>query len=61
MANTKYLYEALDEWYLKLDQTFDEGTDEEFEELTEDSYYNDILELCENITKLKETIKSYNN
>lgn len=61
MANTKYLYEALDEWYLKLDQTFDEGTDEEFEELTEDSYYNDILELCENIAKLKETIKSYNN
>jgi hypothetical protein len=61
MANTKYLYEALDEWYLKLDQTFDEGTDEEFEELTEDSYYNDILELCENIVKLKETIKSYNN
>lgn len=61
MTNTKYLYEALDEWYLKLDQTFDEGTDEEFEELTEDSYYNDILELCENIVKLKETIKSYNN
>lgn len=61
MANTKYLYEALDEWYLKLDQTFDEGTDEEFEELTEDSYYNDILELCENIVKLKETIQSYNN
>jgi len=61
MANTKYLYEALDEWYLKLDQTFDEGTDEEFEELTEDSYYDDILELCENIVKLKETIKSYNN
>ena len=61
MTNTKYLYEALDEWYLKLDQTFDEGTDEEFEILTEDSYYNDILELCENIVKLKETIKSYNN
>jgi hypothetical protein len=61
MANTKYLYEALEEWYHEVDYKFDQGTDEKFEELREDSYFDDIFELCEMMVELKETIKSYND
>tara|TARA_R110000772_G_scaffold58878_2_gene133464 strand:- start:165 stop:350 length:186 start_codon:yes stop_codon:yes gene_type:complete len=61
MANTKYLYHALEEWYNEVDYKFDQSTDEKFEELREDSYFDDIFELCEMMVKLKETIKSYND
>ena len=61
MANTKYLYQALEEWYNEVEYKFDHGEDEEFEELREDCYFDDIFELCEMMVELKETIKSYND
>jgi hypothetical protein len=60
MINTKYLYDQLYDYYRDLDQCFEDGDlSEELEEMKDDMYFEDILEVCTNIVELHKNIKDY--
>jgi len=56
--STKYLYEELLDYYHDLDRCYeDEDLQEQLEEMKDDMFYEDILEVCTNIVELYKNIK----
>ena len=53
----KYLYQELQQFEANLSSTFeDEELKEELDEITENFYFEDILEVCQEIVDLKEVL-----
>jgi hypothetical protein len=57
---TKHLYEGLCDYYHDLDRSFeDEDLKNQLEQMQDDMYYEDILDICTKIVELYKDIKNY--
>jgi len=57
---TKYLYDALCDYYHDLDRSFeDEDLKNQLEQMQSDMYYEDILDICTKIVELYKDIKDH--
>jgi hypothetical protein len=53
----KYLYEELQEFEANLSRSFeDDDLKEQLDEITENYYFEEILELCEEIVQMKKVM-----
>ena len=53
----KYLYQELQQFQANLSSAFEDGElQAELDEITENSYFEDILEVCQEIVDLKEVM-----
>ncbi len=53
----KYLYQELQQFEANLSSAFEDGEMQaELDEITENSYFEDILEVCQEIVDLKEVM-----
>jgi hypothetical protein len=56
--STKHLYQNLLDYYHDLDRCYeDEDLQEQLEEMKDDMFYEDIIEVCTNIVELYKNIK----
>ena len=57
---TEHLYEGLRDYYHDLDRSFeDEDLKDQLEQMQNDMYYEDILDICTKIVELYKDIKEY--
>ena len=57
---TEHLYEGLNDYYHDLDRSFeDEDLKDQLEQMQNDMYYEDILDICTKIVELYKDIKEY--
>ena len=57
---TKYLHDALCDYYHDLDRSFEnEDLKEQLEQMQSDMYYENILDICTKIVELYKDIKNY--